>query len=97
MIAVERNDVSVVVPEKTVTVVGASPLNVVVTKVSDTVSVVARQQVYSVVTRPVSPIVVSVQKPVTVVSGSEQKGPKIFFSPTPPLGAKLNDIWIRTT
>jgi hypothetical protein len=96
MIAVERNDTTVVAPEKVVTVVSRAPLHVV-TQVSDTVSVVTSPQTKTVVSVPVTNMVIPVQKPVTVVAAGEQVGPKIFFSTTPPSGAKLNDIWIKTS
>lgn len=96
MIAVQLQTNNVVAPEKTVTVVTAQPNLVAVTEVSKTVSVVTTQVQNTIVTRPISPTVVPVDNRIVVVSKAPQVGPKIFFSPTPPSGARLNDIWIKT-
>lgn len=96
MIAVQRQEVAVVPSESKVTVVGAYPKQVVVTEISDNVAVVTAPVQMTVVTQPATAAVIPIKRPVTVVAGAQQVGPKIFFGPTPPSGAKLNDIWIRT-
>ena len=97
MIAVQRQEVAVVPSESKVTIVGAYPQQIVVTEISDNVSVVTAPVQTTVVTQPVTASVIPIKRPVTVVANAQQAGPKIFFGPTPPAsGARVNDIWIRT-
>lgn len=84
-----------VVTEDGVTVV-TQPTTITVTPVDRNVSVVALNSSHTVVTTPDQMAVVPIIQPIHVVAESTTNGPKIFFGPTPPLGGKRNDIWIKT-
>jgi len=77
--------------------------NIVVT--SGYMTVVPLAQREAVVVTTIDNNVILVQEEITVVptyeitsivAKSEYTGPKVYFSPTPPLGAHINDIWVRT-
>ena len=95
-VIVESPSTSVVSTEGAVTVVGASPQYIVTTELENNITVVAPSSEVQVIAVPSQALVVPVQSTISVVAASEKTGPKVFFSPTPPLGAELHDIWIKT-
>lgn len=95
-VVAQTQGIVVVEQDRPVTVVQGSPLNVVVTEVGPTTTVVSPAVGVNVIAEPRTTLVAPVIKDVTVVAAAPKTGPKIFFSPTPPSGANLNDIWIQT-
>ena len=95
MIVVPVLDTTDVVAEDGVTVV-SRPTFVSVATVDEGVSVVSLESPVTLVSAPAVTTVVPVMDGVTVVTDGEYTGPRIYFSSTPPLGARVNDIWIKT-
>jgi hypothetical protein len=87
---------SVSIIEKQGVTVLSQPKTVTVTSVERNVSVLSLNKGVTVVSQPKTPNVISQPKMVTVIAAAQNTGPKVFFSSTPPFGAKLNDIWIKT-
>jgi hypothetical protein len=91
-----------IVIEKTF-LVQEQPTNVVVNNAITTVvpsinevNVVALNTTSTTVINNDDSTIVTIPTFVNVVSKGESIGPRIYFSPTPPFGADINDIWVRT-
>lgn len=95
-VVLQQPKTNVVSTEGAVTVVGASPQHIISTELSGGVTVVSPAKAVQVIALEPKATVVPVQNTISVIAASEQTGPKVFFSSTPPFGAKLNDIWIKT-
>jgi hypothetical protein len=84
-----------VVAKDGVTVV-SQPRTIKVIPIEQNVSVVSLTTSQTVVSAPKVQTLVSVPNTVSVVADQGYVGPRVYFSATPPLGAKLNDLWVRT-
>lgn len=84
-----------VVQEQPTNVITTNDITTVIPSINE-VNIVALNTSSTAVINNDDSTIVTIPTFVNVVSKGEAIGPRIYFSPTPPFGADINDIWVRT-